>query len=149
MRHRAGSPRWRAGTIAAVVLAGAAVAAGLVYGLPEDWAAWIPAATGAAWTVGLAWLGRRLGRLEGGSPGRSLGWATLACGLLTVLLVLLQVRGRVGVPEIVVLGGVAVAFGCWVVESVRERRRASRDRQRLPGSDPGPWRRGGNGRGPA
>ncbi|HUK87860.1 MAG TPA: hypothetical protein VLT85_09365 [Terriglobales bacterium] len=138
-----------------LALAAAALAAAVVYLLPESVVRWIPAAVGAAWTVGLVWLTRRLGAGAGVEPGawgaRGMGAGIVACGLLTALAARWAVTDGVAWPELVLLSAALVAFGFWARALLREVRRRRecpprpvgpvlglREREQTP-PDSGPW----------
>ncbi len=117
-----------------LLLAAAAVAAAAVLLIPEAWLRWVPAVVGAAWTVGMLALARRLRAEAGGPAPRDLRAGVVSCGLLTALAVSWAAREQVGGPELLLLAAALVAFGFWARAMARERRR----RRLSPPAPPGP-----------
>lgn len=122
----------RQGRLLVALLALALVFAGLAVWLPDSLVRRIPVATGAVWTGALFYLDRRLRRGGGEVWWTSLRWGAVSCALLTVLLLLLDVRGRFGWPEAVVAVATLAAFVRWVWQTAVELGRAQRRKAEPP-----------------
>jgi hypothetical protein len=117
-----------------LIVGAAAISAAAVLLLPEGWVRWIPALVGAAWTVGLAWMARRLGAEPGMPRPTSVRAGVVACGLLTALSASWAVRDRVEWPELLLLAAALLSFGWWLRATARE----LRARRAHPPAPPGP-----------
>lgn len=122
----------RHGRLLVALLALVLVFAALALWLPDALVRRIPAATGAVWTGALFYLDRRLRRSGGEAWWTSLRWGAVSCGLLTVLLLLLDVRERFGWPEAVVAVATTAAFARWVWQTAVELGRARRRKVEPP-----------------
>jgi hypothetical protein len=119
-----------------LVLAGAGAAVLLLYALPEPALRWAPIAVGALWTIGLLYYDRVIRRDPGrfgliGAVARAAGprSAALVCGLLTLLLLQVTLRGKFGWPELIT-GVLSILFLLrWLVATLRMIRSSSRRSQ--------------------
>jgi hypothetical protein len=107
---------------------------------------WALIGSGALWTIGLLYFDLMIRRDAGrfgliGAEALAAGprSAALVCGLLTVLLTLFAVRGRVGWPEVLTMIAACVFLVRWLVASIRLSRR-SRQRPEGRSRKPEHWR---------
>lgn len=122
----------RQGRILAALLTLAVLLVVLVRWLPDGLVRHIPVVTGAAWTGALLYLDVRLRRGGGEAWWTSLRWGVASCGLLTVLLLLLDVREHFGWPEAVVGVAALAALVRWVWRTAVELGQARRQRAEPP-----------------
>jgi hypothetical protein len=118
------------------ILGGAGAALLLLYALPEPALRWAPIAVGSLWTIGLLYSDTVIRRDPGrfgliGEVARAAGprSAALVCGLLTLLLLQVSLRGKFGWPELLT-GVLAILFLLrWLVATLRMIRTSSRRSQ--------------------